>query len=171
MQGFGFLFKDGFGVNFFNKIWQAVVIATMLFSVAVWAKITIYMCGDSTMQDWNEGYYPKRGIGQDFSHFWNANFVDVVNKGAGGTYAMGYYTNNWPAVRSSLKAGDFVIIQFGINDRNYSNETDFVTATTAMAQETLDAGAIPIIINPVRRSDYRCSVTSQKNATCDGPSI
>ncbi len=155
-------------MSIFSKTWQVAVIATMLFSVAVWAKITIYMCGDSTMQDWNEGYYPKRGIGQDFSYFWNANFVDVVNKGAGGTYAMGYYTNNWPTVRSNLKSGDFVIIQFGINDRSYSNEADFVTATTAMAQEALDAGAIPIIINPVRRSDYRCSVTSEKNAVCDG---
>lgn len=141
----------------FSRIWQAVVIATMVFSVAVWAKITIYMCGDSTMQDWNDGFYPKRGIGQDFSYFWNADFVNVVNMGKGGTYAMGYYQNFWPTVKSSLKSGDFVIIQFGINDRSYSNEADFVTATTAMAQEALDAGATPIIINPVRRSDYRYS--------------
>jgi len=155
----------------FGKIWQAAVIATMFFSVAVFAKITIYMCGDSTMQDWNEGYYPKRGIGQDFSYFWNANFVEVVNKGAGGTYAMGYYTNNWPAVKSSLKSGDFVIIQFGINDPTYSNEADYVTATTAMAEEALAAGATPIIINPVRRSDYRCSVTTEKNAVCDGSMV
>lgn len=154
-----------------SKIWQAIVIATMVFSVAVWAKITIYMCGDSTMQDWNSGYYPKRGIGQDFSYFWNADFVNVVNMGKGGTYAMGYYQSFWPTVKSSLKSGDFVIIQFGINDRTYSNEADFVTATTAMAQEALDAGATPIIINPVRRSDYRCSVTTEKNAVCDGSMV
>lgn len=141
----------------FGKIWQAAVVLSLVFAVAVWAKVTIYLCGDSTMQDWNDGYYPKRGIGQDFSHFWNANFVNVVNKGAGGTYAMGYYNNNWPSIKSSLQAGDFVIIQFGINDRSYSNEADFVTATTAMAQEALAAGAHPIIINPVRRSDFRTS--------------
>lgn len=55
------------------------------------AKVKIYLCGDSTMQDWNEGYYPKRGIGQEFGFFWNSDAVSVVNKGAGGTYAMGYY--------------------------------------------------------------------------------
>ena len=154
-----------------SRIWQAVVIATMLFSVAVWAKITIYMCGDSTMQDWNDGYYPKRGIGQDFSAFWNADFVNVVNMGKGGTYAMGYYQNFWPSIKSNLKSGDFVVIQFGINDRTYSNEADFVTATTAMAQEALDAGATPIIINPVRRSDYRCSVTSERYSVCDGSMV
>lgn len=137
----------------------AVLLAlwTLLLSSALFAKVTIYLCGDSTMQDWNEGYYPKRGIGQEFAAFWNADAVSVVNRGAGGTYAMGYYTSNWPSVLSSLKSGDFVIIQFGINDRAKSSEADFVTATTAMANEALAKGATPIIVNPVRRSDFRTS--------------
>ena len=91
----------------------------------------------------------------------------VVNKGAGGTAAMTYYNKNWAAVKSSLKSGDFVIIQFGINDRNYSNEEEFVTATTAMANEALAAGATPIIINPVRRSDYRCSMSTDRCKACE----
>ncbi len=128
-----------------------------LLSSTLFAKVTIYLCGDSTMQDWNEGYYPKRGIGQEFGYFWNSDAVSVANRGAGGTYAMGYYTSNWPSVLSSLKAGDFVIIQFGINDRSKSSEADFVTATTAMANEALAKGATPIIVNPVRRSDFRFS--------------
>lgn len=121
------------------------------------AKVKIYLCGDSTMQDWNEGYYPKRGIGQEFGYFWNSDAVTVVNRGAGGTYAMGYYQKFWPEILAQLEAGDFVVIQFGINDRTYSNEADFVTATTAMAKEALDKGAHPIIVNPVRRSDFRYS--------------
>ncbi len=128
-----------------------------LFSSTLFAKVTIYLCGDSTMQDWNEGYYPKRGIGQEFGYFWNSDAVSVENRGAGGTYAMGYYKSNWPGVLSSLKSGDFVIIQFGINDRAKSSEADFVTATTAMAKEALAKGATPIIVNPVRRSDFRFS--------------
>ena len=139
----------------------------MILTPMVCAKITIYMCGDSTMQDWTEGYYPKRGIGQEFQYFWNSDNVVVVNKGAGGTAAMTYYNKNWAAVKSSLKSGDFVIIQFGINDRNYSNEEEFVTATTAMANEALAVGATPIIINPVRRSDYRCSMSPDKNKICE----
>lgn len=121
------------------------------------AKVKIFLCGDSTMQDWNEGYYPKRGIGQEFGFFWNSDAVTVVNRGAGGTYAMGYYQKFWPEILSQLEAGDFVVIQFGINDRTYSNEADFVTATTAMAKEALEKGAHPIIVNPVRRSDFRYS--------------
>ena len=150
-----------------SRIWQIFVVASMFLASMVCAKITIYMCGDSTMQDWNEGYYPKRGIGQEFQYFWNSDNVVVVNKGAGGTAAMTYYNKNWAAVKSSLKSGDFVIIQFGINDRNYSNEEEFVTATTAMANEALAAGATPIIINPVRRSDYRCSMSTDRYKACE----
>ena len=154
-------------MNILSRIWQSVVVASMVLTPMVWAKVTIYMCGDSTMQDWTEGYYPKRGIGQEFQYFWNSDNVVVVNKGAGGTAAMTYYNKNWAAVKSSLKSGDFVIIQFGINDRNYSNEEEFVTATTAMANEALAVGATPIIINPVRRSDYRCSMSPDKNKICE----
>lgn len=150
-----------------SRIWQTFVVASMFLVPMVCAKITIYVCGDSTMQDWNEGYYPKRGIGQEFQYFWNSDNVVVVNKGAGGTAAMTYYNKNWSAVKSSLKSGDFVIIQFGINDRNYSNEEEFVTATTAMTNEALAAGATPIIINPVRRSDYRCSMSTDRYKACE----
>lgn len=135
----------------------AVLFGSAVFAPSIWAKITIFLCGDSTMQDWNEGYYPKRGIGQEFSYFWNQDVVNVVNKGAGGTYAKGYYTKQWPSVLEQISAGDFVLIGFGINDRTYSNEADYVTATTAMANEAKAKGATPIIMNPVRRSDFRYS--------------
>ena len=58
-----------FIMNYFAKLWQSAVIASMIFAPLTLAKVTIYMCGDSTMQDWAEGYYPKQGQGQDF-HFW-----------------------------------------------------------------------------------------------------
>jgi len=45
----------------FSKIWQSAVIASMVAAPMALAKVTIYMCGDSTMQDWAEGYCPKQG--------------------------------------------------------------------------------------------------------------
>ena len=41
------------------RIWQIFVVASMFLAPMVCAKITIYMCGDSTMQDWNEEDAPK----------------------------------------------------------------------------------------------------------------
>ena len=71
-------------MNCFAKIWQSAVIASMFVAPLALAKVTIYMCGDSTMQDWNAGYYPKQGQGQDF-HFWfDESKAAVVNRGQGG---------------------------------------------------------------------------------------
>ena len=122
-----------------NKICQTVVLASIVVSSIVWAEVTIYMCGDSTMQDWKEGYYPKQGQGQDF-HFW-FDKAKVVNRGQGGMslggggkdknggIAVGYYDmffkkgcSNGNCIAEKLQPGDYVVIQFGINDINYSTE-------------------------------------------------
>lgn len=139
------------------KKFFAALLTVCLTATSLYAKVTIYLCGDSTMQDWKDGYYPKRGIGQEFSFFWNADAVTVVNKGVGGLYAKGFYEKYWSEILNNLRAGDFVILQFGINDRSYSNESEFREATTQMAKEALEKGATPIIVNPVRRSDFRYS--------------
>lgn len=61
----------------------------MLAAPLSWAaKITIYLCGDSTMQDWGAGYYPKHGMGQDFNFFFDADYVTVYNGGCGGTTSL-----------------------------------------------------------------------------------
>ena len=142
--------------KFFSRVWQSAVVASMLVSPAIWAKVTIYMCGDSTMQDWNAGYYPKQGIGQDFQYWFDSGLATVKNYGAGGTAAETYYTGGkWDPVKNGLQKGDYVFIQFGINDRNYSNEANYVTYMTKMVQEAQAKGAYPILMNPVRRSDFR----------------
>lgn len=126
------------------KKFFAALLTVCLTATSLYAKVTIYLCGDSTMQDWKDGYYPKRGIGQEFSFFWNADAVTVVNKGVGGLYAKGFYEKYWSEILNNLRAGDFVILQFGINDRSYSNESEFREATTQMAKEALEKGATPI---------------------------
>ena len=82
-------------MKMFNKIWQSAVIASMVVAPLTWSAVTIYMCGDSTMQDWNEGYYPKQGMGQDFGYFFDASAVSVYNAGRGGTTSQTYYDGHW----------------------------------------------------------------------------
>lgn len=119
------------------------------------AKITVYMCGDSTMQDWNAGYYPKQGMGQDFSYFFNNAFVDVYNAGRGGTTSETYYNNHWTPVRNLIKSGDYVFIMFGANDNGYkTGEAVFVEKITAMVNETKSRGAYPILLSPIRRASF-----------------
>ena len=145
----------------FSKIWQSAVIASMFAAPMALAKVTIYMCGDSTMQDWAEGYCPKQGQGQDFHYWFDINKADVVNRGQGGMAADGYYDMFWKhgcsagnCIVDKLQAGDYAVIQFGINDVNKSDEAKFTVAMSTMAKEAQAKGAYPVIMSPIRRCYY-----------------
>ena len=159
--------------SLFNKFWQSAVVASMVLAPAALAKVTIYMCGDSTMQDWAEGYYPKQGQGQDFHYWFDINFAGVVNRGQGGMSlggggkdksggtAVGYYDmffkkgcSNGNCIAEKLQSGDYVVIQFGINDINYSTEDFYKSNMQKMVSDIRAKGANPIIMSPIRRCYY-----------------
>ena len=138
-----------------KKIVCCLLVSLLLVPPTVWAKITVYMLGDSTMQDWNAGYYPKHGWGQDFQYFFDPNYVTVYNAGAGGTYSTGYYANNWPAVKAKLKAGDYVFIQFGANDGKYkTTDSAYIASMGAIMTEARAMGAYPIGVTSIRRAIF-----------------
>lgn len=160
-------------MGMFSKAWQGAVVASMVAAPIAMAKVTIYMCGDSTMQDWKEGYYPKQGQGQDF-HFWfDSTKAAVVNRGQGGmslggggkakdgSTAVGYYDMFFKkgcsagnCIAEKLQAGDYVVVQFGINDVNYSTEEFFASNMKKLVSDVRAKGAYPIIMSPIRRKYY-----------------
>ena len=157
-----------------NKIWQTAVVASMVVAPLLWAKVTIFMLGDSTMQDWADGYYPKQGQGQDFHYWFDVNKAAVENWGKGGmslggggldkkgNTAVGYYDMFWKhgctsgsnCIADRVQAGDYVVIQFGINDVSYSNEDFFRSNMAQLVKEVRAKGAYPIIMSPIRRLYY-----------------
>ena len=156
-----------------SKIWQSVVVASMVFAPFTLAKVTIYLCGDSTMQDWDAGYCPKQGQGQDFHYWFDQSKAAVVNRGQGGMslggggkdknggVAVGYYDmffkkgcSNGNCIAGKLQNGDYVVIQFGINDNNYSTEDFFRSNMKKMVDDVRAKGANPIIMSPIRRCYY-----------------
>jgi len=145
-------------MGMFSKVWQGAVVASMLAAPLALAKVTIYMCGDSTMQDWAAGYCPKQGQGQDFHYWFDVNKAAVVNRGQGGMAADGYYDMFWKhgcsagnCIVDKLQVGDYAVIQFGINDVSKSDEAKFTVAMSTMAKEAAAKGAYPIIMSPIRR--------------------
>jgi len=98
-------------------------------------KITVWLAGDSTMQPCSSAC--PCGWGSQFQPYFNAN-VTVVNSGSGGrsiqtwlydpnvTTTMGTdgecvvdpktYSTRWQAMLDGMKAGDYLFIEFGIND-------------------------------------------------------
>ena len=157
-------------MNLFTRLWHSAVIASMVVAPLAWAKVTIYMCGDSTMQDWAVGWFPKQGQGQDFQFWFDPAKATVVNRGQGGMSlggggkdknggtAVGYYDmffkkgcSNGNCIAEKLQPGDFVVIQFGINDNTYSTEDFYKSNMKKMVDDVRAKGANPIIMSPIRR--------------------
>jgi lysophospholipase L1-like esterase len=93
-------------------------------------KPTIFVCGDSTSKySSSETMTNLRmlngrqmaGWGTPIAQFFDPEKVTINNVGQAGTSSMSYYTGNWPRVLPQIKAGDYVLIVFGINDGTTPN--------------------------------------------------
>lgn len=134
-------------------------VLSLLFGIVFssFAQYRLYTIGDSTVQDYNEGYAPRKGWGQMLPFFLDKTKVVVTNKAIGGTSSKSYYENHWKAVRDNLKAGDYVFIQFGINDRNSSDANRYAPGDVfksyikKFVDDTRAKNAIPVLVSTVRR--------------------
>ena len=74
---------------------------------------TLFIVGDSTLKS----NAPLRGWGQEIEAFFDPVKINVVNRAIGGRSSRTFQNEKrWDAVVKDLKAGDFVLIQFGHND-------------------------------------------------------
>ena len=83
-------------------------------------KPTIFVLGDSTARNTGNGRngQPCAGWGTPLADYFDSAKIAVANVAHAGTSSRTYYsnTNDWPAVLPRIKAGDFVLLVFGIND-------------------------------------------------------
>lgn len=148
------------------------------------ASITVWLAGDSTMAN---GSTPcPVGWGKAFQAYFNSN-AKVVNSAQGGrsvqtwlydvSTTMGSdgectlnstnYLSEWTAMLDGMKPGDYLFIQFGINDGDSSCNRHVGTALFqkyfgVMAQAAKDRGATPIFVTPV--SSISCSGSTAKGS-------
>lgn len=128
--------------------------------------IVIYTIGDSTVQDYTDYYYPQTGWGQVLQYFFDEENVEIINEAVGGTSAKSFYNSFWESIRSELKPGNFVFIQFGINDANSDTArytipgTTFKEYLTKFVTETQAAGAFPVIVATVHRNAWNADGTA-----------
>lgn len=80
-------------------------------------KTTIYIAGDSTAQTYNyEKNYPQTGWGQMFGDYFTDEIV-IENRSMAGRSSKSYNNDGrLDAILTEMHPGDFVFIQFGIND-------------------------------------------------------
>jgi len=78
---------------------------------------TLWIIGDSTVRNGEgDGANGQWGWGDEIAPYFDAGKINVVNRALGGRSSRTYYTQNWPATLSLIRAGDILIMQFGHND-------------------------------------------------------
>lgn len=88
---------------------------------------TLWLVGDSTVK---VGTPKQRGWGDEIAAFFDTEKINVVNRAIGGRSSRTFQTEGrWEKVLSELKAGDFVLVQFGHNDSGPLNDTSRARGT------------------------------------------
>jgi lysophospholipase L1-like esterase len=86
---------------------------------------TIYIAGDSTVQSYKASYAPQQGWGYYLKDYFNNN-VSVSNHAIAGRSSKSFYDNGrLTTILSAIKPGDYLFVQFGINDASASNASRY----------------------------------------------
>ncbi|PNG23568.1 GDSL-type esterase/lipase family protein [Streptomyces cahuitamycinicus] len=141
------------------------------------APVTVWLAGDSTMANPGSARCPV-GWGSRFDALFNAD-VTVRNQAVGGRsiqtwmyegnvsgtkgsdgecrLTSGTYSSRWQSMLNAstgMKAGDYLFIQFGINDSSstcprHVGPARYRQLMTTMVQAALARGAHPVLLTPV----------------------
>ena len=85
-------------------------------------KPVIYIARDSTVQTYRASYAPQQGWGAYLSDYVTDN-VTVSNQAIAGRSSKSFYDNGrLGTILDSMKEGDYLLVQFGINDSAYTIE-------------------------------------------------
>lgn len=145
----------------FNKLCATAflgMIVLMSFHIPT-KKIKVYLVGDSTMSIKQISKYPETGWGMPFTNFFDES-VTIDNRAQNGRSTKSFFNEGrWKAITDSLKADDYVFIQFGHNDevktkKNHTTEEEFRNNLIRYVNETLKVNAFPVLITPVARRNF-----------------
>lgn len=119
-------------------------------------KPTIFIAGDSTAQTYDHtAVYPQTGWGQTFHKMFTDDVI-VENRSMGGRSSKSYNNDGrLDRILTELKPGDYVFIQFGINDGAVNKPERYISVedykkliSEKYIGETVKRGGIPVLMTP-----------------------
>ena len=150
--------------------WVRGAAATTLIAVVAAAgesPITIHLAGDSTMAEKLATKSPETGLGEMLQRHFDPARVRVMNHARNGRSTRTFIAEGlWQRLVDSVRAGDYVFIQFGHNDGSkskvdrYTPPSDYRANLVRFVRETRAKAATPVLLTPVmrRRFDARGNV-------------
>jgi len=122
--------------------------------------------GDSTASIYAMNRYPRTGWAQILQSFFNSDYIQVVDKARSGSSSVSFYSqNDWFSVRPIINEGDFVFIQFGINDNSSVPLDTFRVYLKKYIDETRAKGGIPVLCTPITKNYWNTSDTTKITET------
>lgn len=126
-------------------------------------KPVIYIASDSTAQTYRSSYAPQQGWGYYLANYFTDD-VNVDNRAIAGRSSKSFYDNGrLTSILNTMKEGDYLIVDFGINDGassqaeryapvcgNVDNPTEgsFEYYMTFYIKGALEKGGTPILMSP-----------------------
>ncbi|WP_026955711.1 rhamnogalacturonan acetylesterase [Algoriphagus vanfongensis] len=124
--------------------------------------VAFYMVGDSTMADKPyAGSNPEKGWGQVFPLYFKEG-IRFENHAMNGRSTKSFRAEGrWDVVMERLKAGDYVIIEFGHNDQKINSEDRYAFADSTyrdnlirFVEEVRSKKANPVLATPISRRSF-----------------
>ncbi|HZL17945.1 MAG TPA: rhamnogalacturonan acetylesterase, partial [Polyangia bacterium] len=123
---------------------------------------TVYVIGDSTASVYASDLYPRMGWAQPLQDYFAPACVTVQDKALSGRSSKSFYDEgDWTPISNALRAGDYVLIQFGHNDEKSDDPTLYTDPFTTYEQylshyidDSQAKGATPILITSINRNDW-----------------
>ncbi|MFT4092750.1 MAG: rhamnogalacturonan acetylesterase [Niabella sp.] len=169
-----------------NIIALAVIIFLTAFVNKQPGKPVLYIIGDSTVKNGTgKGMDALWGWGSVIGSYFDTSEIEVRNHAIGGRSSRTFITEGrWDDILKTLKAGDYIIMQFGHNDssplddtarargtiKGIGNESREIYNPVRKVKETVytygwymrkyvndakEKGAIPVICSPVPRNNFK----------------
>lgn len=141
---------------------MAVAMPLMAWAAEPADTVTVFMIGDSTMANKPlDKENQERGWGQMLPIYFEGA-LKVDNHAVNGRSSKSFIDEGrWEAVRSQIKPGDYVIIQFGHNDEKIKDAKRYTVAGGSFddnlkkfVNETREKGGTPILMNAIVRRNF-----------------
>jgi len=118
---------------------------------------TVYLTGDSTVCD--QPREPWASWGQMLTNFFKPDIAVSNHAQSGEALRSSKHGHRFEKIFSTLKKGDYVIIQFGHNDEKEKGEgigafTSYKTSLIDLVAEVRENGGTPILVTPMHRRTF-----------------
>jgi lysophospholipase L1-like esterase len=122
--------------------------------------ITIFLAGDSTMAHKQENKRPETGWGEQLQKHFDERRVRVDNHAQNGRSTKSFIAEGrWQALIDKVRAGDYVLIQFGHNDQPkekaaHTTPEEFRRNLERFVDDVRAKKATPVLLTPVMRRRF-----------------